>query len=837
MEVFILYNYFVKIILGALAHVDAGKTTLAEAILFNSSSINEMGRVDKADAFLDFNSLERQRGITIFNKEARFSYKNKDYIYFDTPGHTELAKEKERSLNVIDIALLIISATDSVTSDSIKTYNELMNLNIPTIIFVNKMDVEYVNKENILKDINDKLSINCLRPEDIKEAIALNDEQLLNTYLNEGTIDDKYIIESLSNNLYSPVIFGSALKNQGIKELLDFIDKYYKVEENDSPDFKAYVYKITNDNNEKLAHIKVLSGVLKNKDVVSVEKINEIRLYTGNKYECVNSVSAGELCALKGIKDVSIGTYLPSKDNNLNNANNNLTYELKCTSDPNEIIKKLELLNEEKPELNIRLIKNHLYINLEGELQKEIITEIIKDRFNEDISFSEPLIRYKETINKESYGVGHFEPLRHYAEVIVSIKPDEGLKFRSLVNNNFTGTLINYLEHHNPKGILTNSYLTNMCITIVDFKTHPKHTEGGDLINALKRAIRYALSKNKCKLLEPYYLMNISYSEVTLNLIIPELNNVKAIFTIEDNSLMCKVPQTRFNEFILNLKSKLKDTLSYEVIDTVYDDALNEQEIIDRYHYDYLSDTFNPAGSIFTSKGAGHYVDIDDVIEKMHLNLSDYFKEEVVTTIKHYRSKVSEEELKKVWNQVYKPKERYIPKNKKIDDEDAYKPVDLNIKPLMYVIDGYNLMYSIDDLKDLSASNFMSARDKVIDILLDFKGYVNADMIVVFDAYNNSYTKPQVTNDTGLSIVYTKHNQTADSYIEDITGKMSNEYKVITVTSDYLEQIRVLSNASLRLSSREFMMRYSNFKKNHLTKQDLPAHKPLAELKKLLEEE
>lgn len=826
-----------KLVIGALAHVDAGKTTLAEAILFNSSSINEMGRVDKADAFLDFNTLERKRGITIFNKEARFSYKGNDYIYFDTPGHTELSKEKERSLNVIDVGLLIVSALEGVTSDSIKTYNELMELNIPTIVFVNKMDIEYVNKDEVLKDVRNKLSNNCLELNDIKESISLSDENLLSTYLENGDIDDNYVIDAISNNMYSPVLFGSALKNEGIKELLEFIDRYIKKEESDSLDFKAYVYKITNENNEKLVHIKVLSGLLKNKDIIDNEKINEIRLYTGNKYEAVNSVSAGELCALKGIKDAWIGSYLPNKDVLIDKVNNSLTYELKCTSDVNEIIKKLELLNEEKPELNIRLIKNHIYINLEGELQKEIIKEIIKQRFNEDIEFSEPIIRYKETILKESFGVGHFEPLRHYAEVIVSISPSDGLKFRSLVNNQYTGTLINYLEHHGTKGILTNSYLTNMMVTIVDFKTHPKHTEGGDLINALKRAIRFAISKNESKLLEPYYLMSVSYDETTLNQIIPELNNVKAIFTIEDKSLMCKVPQIKFNEFILNLRSKLKDTLSYEVIDTVYDDSINEEEVIERYHYDYLTDNYNPAGSIFTSKGAGHYVDVDEVIEKMHLNLSDYFKEETVSTIKHTKSKVSEEELKRVWNTVYKPKERYIPKNKKVDDDDALKPVDLTIKPLMYVVDGYNLMYSIDDLKQMSESNFMSARDKVIDILLDFKGYVNADMIVVFDAYNNSYTKPQVTNDTGLSIVYTKQNQTADSYIEEITSKLTDEYKVITVTSDYLEQIRVLSNASLRLSSREFMVRYANFKKNHLTKQELPAHKPLSELKKLLEDE
>lgn len=826
-----------KTVIGALAHVDAGKTTLAEAILFNTSSISEMGRVDRADAFLDFNSLERKRGITIFNKEARFTYKNKDYIYFDTPGHTELSKEKTRSLNVIDVALLIVSAIDSVTTDTIKTYNELMEHSIPTIIFVNKMDIEYVKKDEILKDIQSKLSSNCLELNEIKESIALNNENLLSNYLENGDIDNSLITNSINNNEYSPVLFGSALKNEGIKELLDFIDTYIKVEENDSLDLNAYVYKITNENNEKLTHVKVLSGVIQNKDVINDEKINEIRLYTGNKYIAVNSVSNGELCALKGIKNTSIGDYLPHKDNITNNINNSLTYEIKSISDVNEIIKKLILLNEEKPELNIRLINNHIYINLEGELQKEIIKEIINQRFNEEIEFSEPLIKYKETIIKESYGVGHFEPLRHYAEVIVKIEPSEGLKFRSLVNNQYTGSLINYLESHNPRGILTNSYLTNVMITIIDFKTHLKHTEGGDLINALRRAIRYALSKNESKLLEPYYLINISYDEASINEIIKELNNFKGIYTIEDKSIMSKVPQINFNEFILNLKTKLKDTLSYEVIDTVYDNSINEEEVIKRFNYDYLSDNYNPVGSIFTSKGAGHYVDVDEVIEKMDLKLSDYVKEEVVSTNTYIKSKVSEEELKRVWNQLYKPKGNYISKKKKVSDDDKFKPVDVRLKPLMYVVDGYNLMYSIDELKDLSEVNFSLARDKVIDILIDYKGYVNAEMVVVFDAYNNNYNKPEILNDTGLSIVYTKHNQTADSYIEDITSKLKDEYKVITITSDYLEQIRVLSNSSLRLSSREFIDRYNNFKKNYFSKQKMPVYKPLEELKKLLEEE
>ena len=822
-----------KIVIGALAHVDAGKTTLAEAILYNTNTIRQMGRVDKADAFLDYNSIERQRGITVFNKEARFSYKDKDYIYFDTPGHSELSLEKQRAYNILDIALLIISAADGVTSDTVKTYNELLSLNIPIIIFVNKMDIEYTDKDKLLKEIKEKLSPECEELEEIKESLALNDEKLLNEYLTTGQIDESLIKEALKDNLYSPVLFGSALKNEGIKELLDLIDKYIEIEENSNPDFKAYVYKITNENNERLTYIKVLSGTLTNRFLINGEKVNEIRLYTGQSYENVNSVGTGELCALKGLTTTGIGEYLPSTEQINNVYTNTLTYELISDTDTNELIRKLTALNEEKPELNIRAKNKRIYINLNGELEKEIIKETVKERFNEEISFSDPLIIYKETVNEESYGVGHFEPLRHYAEVIVTIKPDDGLKYRSLVNNQYTGTLINYLEHHTPRGILTDSYLTNVCITIIDFKTHPKHTEGGDLINALKRAIRHALSKNNSKLLEPYYLTNISYNEETLNLIIPELNNVKAIYSLENDSLMSKIPQARFNDLILNLKSRLKDNLTYEIIDTVYDTCTGEKEIIDSFGYDYLSDNYNPVGSIFTSKGAGHYVEPELVEEMMHLNLNDYFTEVKDIHPKHEHSSVSEEELKRVWNSLYKPKPRFINK-KKDETEDPMKPVDLTCKPLIYVVDGYNLMYSIDELKGLAETNFMAARDKVTDIVLDFKGYVNAEMLLVFDAYRNDYSKPQITSDKNLTIVYTKHGQTADDYIEDITKKLNDTYKVITVTSDYLEQIRVLSNSSLRLSSREFMMRYENFRKNNLSKQELPKNKPLNDLKNLL---
>ncbi|MDO4198648.1 MAG: NYN domain-containing protein [Erysipelotrichaceae bacterium] len=824
-----------RIILGAIAHVDAGKTSLCEALLYETETIRHKGRVDSEDSFLDYNDQERARGITIFNKEARFTYKDSEYIYLDTPGHNELRSESIRALSVIDTALLIIDGSSNIPSDTISIFNNLLNYHIPIIIFINKMDISYNSKDKILNDLKDKLSSDCTDLKHLEESTALKDEKLLDDYLNNN-LDKKEIIRAINENDVIPVLYGSALKEEGIKELLNFIDEYIETKETDSDEFKAYVYRITYEDNERISHLKLISGTLKNKDVIAEHKINEIRIYSGKRYTPVNEVTGNNLIAVKGLDDISIGTYLPSMVEERNDTVLPLRYELKTDEDATLVYSKISVLNEENPELKIELEHHHIYIHLNGDLQKEIISRQIKERFGIDVSYSEPIIRYKETITKESYGVGHFEPLRHYAEVIVSIKPsDKGLRFNSLINNSYTATMINYLNSYHPRGILTNSELENTEITIVDFKTHPKHTEGGDLINALRRAIRHALSKNESELLEPYYLISIDTDNEKINRIIPELINFKTIYTIEENQLMVKVPVLSFNSLILSLRQRLKDELSYEILGSVYDECKNDKEVIERYHYSYLDDRYNPAGSIFTSKGAGHYVDINEVEEKMHLNLSDYFNDVSVSSIRHNPHSVSEEELKRVWNSLYKEKPRiYKPKN---EDDDYHKYEYTKSKPLIYLVDGYNLLYSIDELKDIAQNDFISAREKVIDICSDFKGYVAADLILVFDAYKQDSIKEKISSNGPITIVYTKMNQKADTYIENTAAKLKNDYKVISVTSDYLEQMKLVYNDSSIISSREFMMRYNNFRKNTSYKNNIKPNRPLSELRKILEEE
>lgn len=820
-----------KLIIGALAHVDAGKTSLCKAILYKTGSTLKLGRVDNGNAFLDYDLQERQRGITIFNKQARFKYRDTDYIYLDTPGHNEFSSEANRAYRVIDLALLIISGSEQIYGDDILKFNHLLDLNIPIIIFVNKSDNLYTSKDNIVLDIQKRFNNNCISVEQMDEHISLFNDELLEQYLENGKLDIDIVRNAICTNECIPILFGSALKDDGIKELLSFIDTYIPKYKADDEKLNAYVYGIGNDNNKRIVHLKVLNGTLFNKTSFGDSKINEIRLYNGKSYQNVQEVHSGDLCSVLGLSDIQIGTYLPSFVDEKIDSIQMLTYELKSSIDNNELFRKLSILNDEQPELKLNLLDNHLYINLSGDLQKQIMFNLIKERFGVEVSFSDPVICYRESVRGNSFGVGHFEPLRHYAEVIVEIRPAKGLVFKSLVNNSFTGSLIQYLNSFTPRGILTNSYLYNIEITIIDFKTHIKHTEGGDLIEALRRAIRHALTRNNSFVLEPYYLINIETENV--NPIIALLNSENFTFTVNEDSITCKIPHKKFNSFILNLRTKLKDKLNYEILDNIYDEAANQEEIISTRHYDYKNDYRNPAGSVFTYHGAGHYVGEEDVISKMHLKLDDYFKD-IKEDITYKKSTVSENELNRVWNSLYKPRERYIPRAKTIGEE--IERVEIKTKPLIYIIDGYNLMYSLDELKDIVGSNFIMARERVIDICSDFKGYVNAEVILVFDAYRQEYAKAQVSTNNVINIVYTKSLQTADTYIENATRDLSKDNKVITVTNDHLEQLRVFSNASMRLSCAEFMARYRNMKKTYVS-DDLPKNKPLLDLRSLLENE
>lgn len=820
-----------KLTIGALAHVDAGKTTLSESILYKTNTLRKKGRVDNKDSFLDFNSIEKEKGITVFNKQANFKYKDKDYIYIDTPGHNDLDYESNRAISILDCAIVLISAIEDIPIDTIKKFNNLLNYNIPIIIFVNKMDISSFSKEDILTNIQNKLSKDAIEYTKTNEFISLMSEDLLDTYLNTNSIDANIVSQYFSNNTFFPVFFGSALKDEGINELLDYINTYVNSDYKQDDQLNTYIYKISND----YSYIKVLSGMLLNKTSFGEYKINEMYEVSGNTYLPITCAMAGDIIAVKGLKQIPIGTYLPSFNKEELFKMPTLTYRILSDLDANELFKKAEPIINEFPELDIKLDKNNIYIELNGELHATIVSKLFKDRLGIDVTFSDPIIRYKETINQTMYGVGHFEPLRHYAEVIVNLKPyDNGIKINTLIDNSYTNTLVSYLRNYTIRGILTNSPLTNIEIDIVDIKTHPKHTEGGDLIQATKRAIRQALSKIDSILLEPFYLVSIDTNVENINEIISYLTQNKCVYSISDNTIITKIALSSVNAIITGLRSKLKGQLSFSIEDTVYDECDNAEDIINKRNYDYRSDMINPAGSVFCKSGAGHYVEPEDVESNMHLNLTDYFKTESTQKTTHNKVKISDDELNRVWNSLYKPRPRYIEKKKDVSETyDNHKKA--STKPLLYLIDGYNLMYFLDE--ENAINNLLSARENIINLVCDYAGYVAADVILVFDAYKTDMVKSEIVKQDNITVVYTKRKQTADNYIEHKSKELSDIYKITVVTSDAMEQLRVYANNASLISSREFLQRYNNLRKNNTKLNNAFKYKPFEDIKDLLEDE
>jgi len=821
------YNNHMKITIGALAHVDAGKTSLAEAILYKTGELKQKGNIDNGNTFLDYNPLEKQKGITIINKETSFSYKNHDYYYIDTPGHIDLSYEANKAINILDVAILIVSSIEDIPIDTIKRFNHLQTLNIPILIFINKMDISRISKEEILNKLKNKLDENCINYKDTEEYLSLVNDDLLDEYLKTNHINIQSIKNHLRNQDFYPCFFGSALKDEGIEELLDYLNEYIN-NETETNELNAYIYKVINE----YSYIKVLSGTLLNKTSFNDYKVNEIYDVKGENYKAISKLEAGDIGAIKGLKGLKVGTYLPSMNEDIQNTIPSLTYRIISNFDSNELYKKIQVLNNEDRNLYIHIENRQVYINLNGEIHQLVIKNLIKERFNIDISFSFPIIKYKETIKDIVYGVGHFEPLRHYAEVIVKLEPNEnGYKVSSLIENNYTNSLLSYLNTYIPKGILTNSPLTNIKITIVDIKTHLKHTEGQDLIESLKRAIRQALTQINSILLEPYYITSIDTDDNNQNMIISYITQNKYSYSISENKIITSIPIAFYNDFITNLKSKLKGNLSFSIEKTILDNCLKQEEVIKEKGYDYHKDFHNPAGSVFCFNGAGHYVEPEDVILNMHLNLADY-TDKVSTSFKYTKTRINEDELKRVWDNLYKPKPRYINKTTHIEERE-YKPKP--VKPLIYLIDGYNLMYQLNE--ELAYEDLFNARVKTIDLVLDFSGYVDSSIVLVFDAYKNDNPKSVVENHGNIDIVYTKKDLLADTYIEKKSKELKDDYKVIVVTSDALEQLTVYSNNASVISSREFLERYENLKKSYLKNDSPIKNRPLENLRELLEED
>ena len=811
-----------SIVIGAIAHVDAGKTTLSEAVLYEAGVLRKRGRVDHEDAFLDYFDFEREKGITVFSKEARFSYGGKDFVYLDTPGHLDFYGEVNRSLSVLDAAILIIDGSSLLPSDTIHRFRTLQSYGIPLLLFVNKMDISHRTKEEVLDELKEKLSPSVLPYEEVNETLSLQDEKTMEEYLSTGLLPKGIAEKAMKEGEVYPLFFGSALKGEGVKELMEYLSFEISSEDHSDESLKAYIYKI-----DDFVHLKVFSGVLKNRMAFGEAKINQLLLQNGNRYEPIEEVKGSDLCAVKGLNGLTVGTWLPSLHEEKPLPLQTLTVALYSDLDPNEFYRKIAPLSDEMPELKIRL-KDSVLCDITGDLQKDLIRKILLDRYKIAVSFSDPLIEYRESVEEEVYGVGHYEPLRHYGEVLVKIRPNDDYYVKA---SRDYAVLAEYLRNYRPCGLLSDSPLDKVEIEILAVRTHPKHTEGGDLVQALNRAIRQALMKTRGRLLEPYLL--VSLQDESQEKIIRECANRKLVFDIEEDGVMAKVSESMINDFIIDLKQRCKDTLSYSIEGRFYDPCQNEDEILKRIDYDYHSDASKPAGSIFTRNGAGTYIPPEEVEENMHILLEDYIKKDVSSSPARYSRTVREEELKRVWDSLYKPRPRYVERRRNGEDEDRRK-IDLTPpKPLLYLIDGYNLLHASEGIP---LDNLLIAREKIIDLTADFSGYVDARCVLVYDAWKTEERQVHSEERDGITIVYTKKGQTADTYIEAKSKELEKSYRVIVVTSDALEQVSIFSSGAQRLSSREFLMRYQNFRKNmkHIEKS---SNRPLEGLKELLEDE
>ena len=841
-----------KIVTGILAHVDSGKTTLSEALLYLSGSINKLGRVDHKDSYLDTFSLERDRGITIFSKQAILNYKGAQFTLLDTPGHVDFSAETERTLQVLDYAVLVISATDGVQSHTQTLWKLLSKYNVPCFIFVNKMDLDGADKERVLKELKAKFSEGCVdfghdgEPE-FFESIALCDESLLNRYYEKDSLDKKDIISAVKSRKIFPCMFGSALKLSGVEDFLNCLYNYTEMPEYGS-DFGGKVYKISEDKGQRLTFLKVTGGSLKVKEVLksdknkNSEKVNQIRIYSGGKFSTENEVQAGTVCAVTGINFARPGDGLGTEKNTRTPILEPVfTYRLILPDgiDAHTALLDMKALESEDPQLKVvwneRL--GEIQVQLMGDIQLEILQSVIAERFGFNASFSKGNIIYKETIAEPVEGIGHFEPLRHYAEVHLLMKPgkrDSGLVFKSdckedVLDKNWQRLILTHLYEKTHIGVLTGSPITDMEITLKSGKAHPKHTEGGDFRQATYRAVRQGLRSAKSILLEPVY-------EFTLE--VPSENTGRAMTDIQRMHGNFSAPETLGEFTVINGSAPVSEMYDYarEVMQYTrgkgklmctlkgYEPCHNAAEVIEKAGYDCDSDTDNPCDSVFCSHGAGYVVKWDEVKSHMHLpsvlsapksEYTDTGRKKMFAGIKNTRDFFAlDKELMQIFEQTYgaiKSRSHDINRNHFTFTESAQSKKYKSKSTQRYdgteylLVDGYNVIFAWDNLSDFAKENIDGARSALINILCNYQGYKKCEVILVFDAYKVKGAVREVEKVNNITIVYTKEAETADMYIEKASYKLAKNNKVRVVTSDALEQLIILGNGALRVSSREFL--------------------------------
>lgn len=838
-----------KITLGLLAHVDAGKTTLSEALLYSCGSIRKLGRVDRKDTFLDTMELERKRGITIFSKQAGLLLNDWDITLLDTPGHVDFSAEMERSLQVLDYAVLIVSGPDGVQGHTKTLWKLLRKYRIPVFIFVNKMDQEGTDASVIFKNIKDSLSMNCVdfthrSGEQLLEEIAVCDEESLEQFLKEGTVSSEKIRTMLKDRKIFPVFFGSALKMQGIEEMLNAMRKLF-LKPSYGQKFGARVFKIARDGQgSRLTFLKITGGSLKVKDVPEElgEKVNQIRLYSGEKYEITGEAPAGTVCAVTGLSKTVPGQGLGAETAKVSPVLVPfLTYTVHSPGeeDRGTLLLRLRLLEEEIPEIHVLWDEEFRTVQIQvmGTVQMEVLQHLMKTRFGEDITFDEGNILYKETIAAPVEGVGHYEPLRHYAEVHLLMEPMEpgsGLSFESRVREddldlNWQRLILTHLKEKEHRGVLTGSVLTDVRITLVAGKAHLKHTEGGDFRQATYRAVRQGLMCAESVLLEPVYEFRLEVPEFSSGRAMSDLNRKNAKFEIEQTGrettvLTGTVPAACVKNYQQEVSAYTKGRGQFSCTFREYSPCHNAQQVIEETGYQPESDTKNPADSVFCFHGAGTLVHWPDVPRYMHLPFQTECREDSgeEEEIKILDSTPRKEELplgteevdrileKTVYANKRKekvPRHGYLKKTSSGEKVTVEAPVYRRKNPEKIeeylLVDGYNVIFAWEDLKELAQTSMDGARGKLQDILCNYQAMKGCRLILVFDAYRIEGHDTEIFDYHNIHVVFTKEAETADQYIEKFAHEYGRKYHVTVATSDGLEQIIIRGQGCRLLSSRE----------------------------------
>ena len=879
-----------KLVVGILAHVDSGKTTLSEAMLYTAGKIRKLGRVDHKDAYLDTDAQERERGITIFSKQAVFTYDGMEITLLDTPGHVDFSAEMERTLQVLDYAILVINGMDGVQSHTDTLWKLLKRYEIPTFIFVNKMDMEGTDKDVVFQNIRKKLDGDCVdfSSGDRDEQIAMADERLLDTYLDSGMVEVEDIIEAILDRKIFPCFWGSALKLSGVQELLDAMNTYMVMPAYNA-EFGGRIFKISRDaKGERLTYMKVTGGILKCREQIegTEGKVNQIRIYSGARYETVEEASAGTVCAVTGLGETSAGQGVGCEQGNMfAGLEPVLSYKVSYPEDKDAVVvlRDIRQLEEEEPELHVEFAQEtgEIFVKVMGQVQLQVLTQIIKDRFGYLISFGMGRIIYKETLAEPVMGVGHFEPLRHYAEVhllMEPLEPGSGMQFDTIcsedvLDKNWQRLILTHLEEKEYRGVLTGAPITDMKITVTAGRAHQKHTEGGDFRQATYRAVRQGLMMGECRLLEPVYAFRLEIPTEMTGRAMNDITRMHGRFAQpeiegEMSILTGTAPVATMQEYQQDVTAYTRGQGKLSCTLQGYEPCHNEDEVLAASTYDPELDMANPASSVFCAHGAGYIVDWYDVYDMMHVKEDPGFAlagmEDVLRNITSEPTEADEDNRKRMARErqdagapVYDEKELedifvrtygsnsrenaaynkagFDRHNKSVSEADWYvkkaaehgksktagaqtpsvgsKTADTGIaRPGAYrkqkgekeylLVDGYNVIFAWDDLKALAAVNIDSARDKLIDVMSNYQGYVGCELILVFDAYKVKQNPGSITKHGNIHVVYTKEAETADMYIEKTTHELGRKYKVTVASSDGLEQLIIMGQGALRMSSR-----------------------------------